>query len=146
MGKIVIKRRPGENVQVPIRPAVQSLTLDPDVSYLIIGGLKGACGMLAIHMAKHGARHIVVGNRSGISDEASANVVESCATYGCTVFEARGDVGDSNWVWNLVKTTTPRLAGVIQGAMVIRVSYLQTGTQLVKISEPDSHGTTGHAV
>jgi hypothetical protein len=130
MGKIVITRRPGEDVQVPIRPAVQPLKLDPDVSYLIIGGLKGACGTLAIHMAQHGARHIVVGNRSGISDEASANIVEGCATFGCTVVEARGDVGDSDWVQNLVKTTKPRLAGVIQGAMVIRVSCLQTGTYL----------------
>lgn len=122
MGKIVITRRPDEDVHVPIRPAVRPLKLDPDVSYLIIGGLKGACGTLAIHMAQHGARHIVVGNRSGINDEASANIVEGCATYGCKVVEARGDVGDYEWVRNLVKTTTPRLAGVIQGAMVIRVS------------------------
>ncbi|KAH7374224.1 beta-ketoacyl synthase domain-containing protein [Cadophora sp. MPI-SDFR-AT-0126] len=120
MGKIVITRLPGEDVQVPIRPAVRPLKLDSEVSYLIIGGLKGACGTLAIHMAQHGARHIVVGNRSGISDEASAAIVEGCATYGCTVVEARGDVGDYDWVQNLVKTTMPRLAGVIQGAMVIR--------------------------
>ncbi|OBT76519.1 hypothetical protein VF21_05368 [Pseudogymnoascus sp. 05NY08] len=120
IGKIVITRRPDEDVQVPIRPAVRPLKLDPEVSYLIIGGLKGTCGTLAIHMAQHGARHIVVSNRSGINDYASTNIVEGCATYGCTVVEARGDIGDYDWVRNLVKTTTPRLAGVIQGAMVIR--------------------------
>lgn len=94
MGKIVITRRLGEDVHVPIRHAIRPLKLDPEVSYLIISGLKGACGTLAIHMAQHGARHIVVSNCSGISDHASANIVEGCAIYGCTVVEARGDISD----------------------------------------------------
>jgi len=95
--------------------------LKPDVSYLIVGGLKGACGTLAIHMAQHGARHILVSNRSGISDDASARVIQNCLFYGCEVVEAKGDVVDSESVRRMFKSATHRIAGIIQGAMVLRV-------------------------
>ncbi|KAJ8132252.1 hypothetical protein O1611_g1372 [Lasiodiplodia mahajangana] len=119
IGKIVITNH-GEDVQVPIRPALRSLQLRPDASYLIVGGLKGLCGSLAIHMARHGARHIIVCNRSGTSDDASARVVRGCATYGCEVSEARGDVSDSNFIQGIFTSASKRIAGVIQGAMVLR--------------------------
>ena len=124
IGKIVISNQHSEDIQVPIRPAVRKLQLLPDVSYLIVGGLKGACGTLAVHMAQHGARHIVVSNRNGISDDASAKVVRDCLSYGCKVTEAKGDVGDLESVRRIFKSTVPRIAGIIQGAMVIRVGVL----------------------
>ena len=105
-----------------IRPAFRSVQLQPNVSYLIVGGLKGACGTLAIHMAQQGARHIIISSRSGISDEASARVLESCLFYGCEVTEAKGDVGSFEYVRRTFKSARPRIAGVVQGAMVLRVS------------------------
>ena len=105
-----------------IRPAIRSLQLQPNVSYLIIGGLKGACGTLAIHMAQHGARHIIISSRSGINDEASARVVDSCLFYGCEVTEAKGDVGNFESVQRIFKSARPRIAGIVQGAMVLRVN------------------------
>ncbi|KAM5343618.1 hypothetical protein ACJ41O_012155 [Fusarium nematophilum] len=120
LGKIVISNAEKDDVQVPIRPAVRSLQLQPDVSYLIVGGVKGLCGTLAIHMAQHGARHIIIDSRRGIDDEASARVVESCKFYGCQVVEAKGDVGDIEFVRGMFKSASPRIAGIIQGAMVLR--------------------------
>ncbi|KAI1375608.1 hypothetical protein F4677DRAFT_112302 [Hypoxylon crocopeplum] len=120
IGKIVITNY-GADVQVPIRPALRTLQLLPDASYLIVGGLKGLCGSLAIHMARHGARHLIVCNRSGTTDDASARVVRGCLTYGCEVTEARGDVGDIDFIRRIFKSAHPkRIAGVIQGAMVLR--------------------------
>ncbi|KAL8841188.1 MAG: hypothetical protein Q9170_001042 [Blastenia crenularia] len=119
-GKIVISSAAKEDIQLPIRPAVRTLQLQPDVSYLIVGGLKGACGTLAIHMAKYGARHIIISSRSGISDEASVRVVDSCLLYGCEVIEAKGDVGNYESVRRLFKSANPRVAGIVQGAMVLR--------------------------
>lgn len=107
---------------MPIRPAFRSVQLQPNVSYLIVGGLKGACGALAIHMAQQGARHIIISSRSGISDEASVRVLESCLFYGCEVTEAKGDVGNFEYVRRTFKSARPRIAGVVQGAMVLRVS------------------------
>ena len=73
-------------------------------------------------MAQHGARHIIVSSRSGISDEASARAVDSCLFYGCEVTEAKGDVGNIESVRRMFKSASPRIAGIVQGAMVLRVS------------------------
>ncbi len=110
------------DLRMPIRPAIYKLRLLPDVSYLIVGGLRGVCGTLAVHMAQHGARNIVVVSRSGVADNLSARIVQDCLSHGCRVVEAKGDVGDFKWVKALVATTVPRIAGVIQGAMILRVS------------------------
>jgi len=64
IGKIVISSA-DQNVALPIRPAIRKLELKPDVAYLIVGGLKGLCGSLAVHMARQGARHIIAMSRSG---------------------------------------------------------------------------------
>ena len=74
-------------------------------------------------MAQHGARHIIVSNRSGISDDASARVMDSCRFHGCEVTEAKGDIGSIQFVGRMFKTASPRIAGIIQGAMVLRVSF-----------------------
>jgi hypothetical protein len=94
-GKVIISN--GEDrpdVQVAVRPATRQLQLKPQVSYLIVGGLKGLCGSLAIHMAGSGARRIIACSRSGIRDDASTAVIMNCRAYGCEVVDAKGDVGD----------------------------------------------------
>jgi hypothetical protein len=121
IGKIVISSGE-EDPQLPIRPAVRKLQLKGDVSYLIVGGLKGLCGSVAVHMARHGARHIVVMSRSGIDDEASARCIAHCAAWDCEVTCVKGDVGDAGFVDDVFKSAPKRIAGVIQGAMVLRVS------------------------
>ncbi|KAI0114052.1 hypothetical protein GGR51DRAFT_546724 [Nemania sp. FL0031] len=127
IGKIVVSAGDSrlEDVQISIRPAIRKLRLNPDVSYLVVGGLRGACGTLAIHLAQHGARKIIVNNRSGIGDEASARIVASCHVYKCEVTEARGDVCDIAFVRELFESASPRIAGVIQGAMVLKDKPLE---------------------
>ena len=122
LGKIVISNTDKDDIEVPIRPAVRGLSLRPDASYLIVGGLKGACGTLAIHMAQHGARHIIISSRTGLNDEASARVIASCSFHGCRVVDSKGDVGDIELVRQMLQSVNPPIAGIIQGAMVLRVS------------------------
>lgn len=122
IGKVVITDGDKPDVQLPIRPALRQLQLKPDASYLIVGGLKGLCGSLAIHMAAHGARHIISCSRSGLGDKASARIVDNCRALGCEVTEARGDVMDAEFTRQLFKSAQPRIAGIIQGAMVLKVS------------------------
>ncbi|QKX62342.1 uncharacterized protein TRUGW13939_09501 [Talaromyces rugulosus] len=117
MGKVVIASE-DQGLELPTRGAIRRLELKADVSYLIVGGLKGLCGSLAVDMARHGARHIIAMSRSGINDEASARVVRNCASYGCEVREARGDVSDADFVRSVFRTEN--IAGVIQAAMVLR--------------------------
>lgn len=123
IGKLVVSSGEKEDIQLPVRPAVRKLSLDLEAAYLIVGGLKGLCGSLAVHMARHGARHIIVMSRSGTQDDASARIMTNCGAYGCEIIDARGDVGDLETVRRVFKNSLPRrIAGVIQGAMVLRVS------------------------
>ncbi|KAK3985842.1 hypothetical protein QBC44DRAFT_403752 [Cladorrhinum sp. PSN332] len=139
IGKIVISSG-SEDPQLPIRPAVRKLALQSEgASYLIVGGLKGLCGSVAVHLARHGARHITVISRSGTKDEASARVIQNCAAYGCEVAEAKGDVGSLDFVKKVFKSAKPRrIAGVIQGAMVLRDKPFETMTH-------DDYHTAIHA-
>ncbi|KAJ0313970.1 hypothetical protein Brms1b_007392 [Colletotrichum noveboracense] len=120
IGKVVISDGGKKDVQVPIRPATRRLKLRSDASYVIVGGLKGLCGSLAIHLARHGAKHIISVSRSGIDDIASQKAIKNCAAYGCEMLEAKGDVANLEFVRDVFKSV-PRVAGVIQGAMVLRV-------------------------
>ncbi|CAO2655083.1 Nn.00g118160.m01.CDS01 [Neocucurbitaria sp. VM-36] len=118
IGKVVVSNGEGiPDLQVAIRPATRQLQLKPHVSYLIVGGLKGLCGSLAIHMARSGARRIISCSRSGISDDASARVILNCRAYGCEIVNAKGDVGDVEFVRRMFEEASPSIAGVIQGAM-----------------------------
>ncbi|KAJ5952535.1 polyketide synthase [Penicillium vulpinum] len=96
------------------------LALRGDASYLIVGGLKGLCGNLAIHMAQHGAKRIIVVSRSGIEDEASQKTAKNCLSYGCKIIEAKGDVADVDFLKKVFRESSPTIAGVIQGAMILR--------------------------
>ncbi|KAJ8131286.1 hypothetical protein O1611_g2342 [Lasiodiplodia mahajangana] len=128
LGKIVVSNKGLQDIQIPIRPAIHKLQLRPDVSYLVVGGLRGACGTLVVHLAQHGARKILVNSRSGIRDEVSAMIVASCRMYDCEVSEAQGDIGDITFVRHLFETATPPVAGIIQGAMVLRDKPLESMT------------------
>ncbi len=122
IGKIIITKG-AKDVQVPITPRRRSLKLRHDVSYLIVGGIKGLCGSLALHMARHGARHLIVCGRSGIGDETSERIVWGCRSYGCEVIGEKGDICDMAFVRRIFEAPR-RIAGVIQGAMVLKVGFI----------------------
>ncbi|KAF7950113.1 hypothetical protein EAE96_007411 [Botrytis aclada] len=127
IGKFVISDK-GIDSQVPIRPATRKLNLRPDASYLIVGGLKGLCGSLAIHMARHGAKHIIACSRSGINDVASQKIVKNCLAYGCDIVDAQGNAANVSFMTKVFKEASPRIAGIIQGAMILRDKPFETMT------------------
>ncbi|RWA06745.1 hypothetical protein EKO27_g8349 [Xylaria grammica] len=126
IGKIVIERGEEEEVQLQVRPATPKLQLDTTAAYVIVGGLKGLCGSLAVHMARHGARRIVVISRSGTKDDVSARVIANCAAHGCHITDASGDVGYPTFVRTVFEDTQIRIAGIIQGAMVLQDKPYET--------------------
>ena len=122
IGKIVISNAVQNIIKVPVRPAPRNLPLRSDVSYLIIGGLKGLCGSLAVYMARHGAKHIVAMSRSGYEDKTSQRVLNDLYNEGCQVDLAIGDVSNLGDVQRAFQEATVPVGGIIQGAMVLRVS------------------------
>ena len=69
-----------------------SLQLRDDVSYLIIGGLKGLCGSVALMFARYGAKSVIVMGRSGFEDPTSKTTIQNIEAEGCKIFLVKGDV------------------------------------------------------
>ncbi|KAI1817358.1 putative polyketide synthase [Poronia punctata] len=130
IGKIIISNKDHAEADpaVPVRPALRSLELRGDVSYLIVGGLKGLCGSLAVDMARHGARNLVIMSRSGCDDPRSRGILRDLGNYGCSVDVARGDVSKVQDVRLAFNNASKPVAGVIQGSMVLRDKPFETMT------------------
>ncbi|KAF2177304.1 ketoacyl-synt-domain-containing protein [Zopfia rhizophila CBS 207.26] len=122
IGKIIIsnKEHADADPAVPVRPALRKFRLRGDVSYLIVGGLKGLCGSLAVDMARHGARNVVILGRSGYDDPRSQTVLKDPAAEGCHVDLIRGDVSRIDHVRRVFQNASKPVGGIIQGAMVLR--------------------------
>ncbi|KAK4243498.1 Fumagillin dodecapentaenoate synthase [Corynascus novoguineensis] len=120
IGKIVLSDGPYPRIKVPVRPAPRTMRLRVDASYLIIGGLRGLCSSLAIHLAKNGAKHIAVLSRSGHDDPQSQKVVRDLHSLGAQVDLLRGDVCNLEDVRAAFAATSAPIAGIVQGAMVLR--------------------------
>lgn len=63
-------------------PAPTQLRLRDDATYLIVGGLRGLCGSLAVYLACHGAKHLAVMSRSGFEDSRSRSVIRDLISLG----------------------------------------------------------------
>ncbi|KAK1975925.1 hypothetical protein LZ30DRAFT_785922 [Colletotrichum cereale] len=122
IGKFVISNGPDAKVMVSVRPARRqaSSLLDSDHTYLIVGGLKGVCGSLAIHLARQGAKHLSIMSRSGCQDRVSQSVVRDLEALGCSVDLLQGDVSVAEDVKRCFENTPVPIGGIIQGAAVFR--------------------------
>ncbi|RYP50633.1 hypothetical protein DL768_003915 [Monosporascus sp. mg162] len=92
MGKLVLSRDPDAPAHVPIRPAPRAVRFRPDTAYLLVGGLKGICGSLAVDFAKKGAKHLAAVSRGGYDDEQSQGVLRQLGHLGCHIDLLLGDV------------------------------------------------------
>jgi hypothetical protein len=126
VGKTVITRGGASDVQVPVKPAAPALSFSPDASYLIVGGLKGLCGSLAIYLARNGAKNLVLLSRSGYNDEQSRVVLHDLESLGAQVDTVIGDVTNPHDVERVFSSASKPIRGIIQGAMVLRVSHART--------------------
>lgn len=123
IGKIVVSHYGQDDIQLHIKPAMRQLSLQSSASYLIVGGLKGICGSIALNLARHGARQLIIVSRSGLGNDESQKVIEDCNAHGCTVKEAKGDVCDLDFVRQTFASTEGQaIIGVVQGAMLLKVS------------------------
>lgn len=142
IGKVVISYEKSKSVELLLRPATPRLQLRPDVSYLIAGGFKGLCGSLAVYLARHGAKNIVVISRSGYEDDQSQKIIYDCNSLACNVDLVKGDITRFEDVKRAFKNASKPVVGVIQGAMVLRDRMFTTMT-LQEFREPISPKVDG---
>ena len=103
------------------------MRLREDVSYLVVGGLKGLCGSIALRFARLGARHLIVMGRSGFGDQGSQRVIKNIEAEGCKILVVTGDVTIKEDVRSAFKSAAVPIGGILQGAMVVRVSSFCDG-------------------
>ncbi|RYP67662.1 hypothetical protein DL771_007129 [Monosporascus sp. 5C6A] len=121
IGKIVLSaKHKAEKSTVTVRPATRKFSLPQDTAILIVGGLKGLCGSLAIYLAQEGAKHLVILARGGYDDARSQAVLKNIYAQGAKVDLVRGDVSVLEDVRQTFKCASVPIGGVIQGAMVLR--------------------------
>ncbi|KAI9037475.1 type I polyketide synthase [Aspergillus affinis] len=128
IGKVVICDNPSQPSEVSIRPMQRDLNLPTDLAYLIVGGLKGLCGSLALHLAEQGARHLVVMSRSGCADPRSQRVITNCRSLGCEIYFCRGDVLRVLDVRRAFMKAPLPIGGIVQGVMLLRDRPFETMT------------------
>lgn len=109
-------------VNEQVRQAPKSLNLRADGCYLIVSSLRGICGGLAIYLAQQGAKYLAVMSRSGYADEKSRLAIKQINALGCHIDLLVADVTDYKAVAGAMQRTTVPVVGIIQGAMVLRVS------------------------
>ena len=73
-------------------------------------------------MARHGAKHLVAMSRSDFADKKSQQVLENIAALDSQIDLVQGDVSVIQDVQRAFKAATKPIGGIIQGAMVLRVS------------------------
>jgi NADPH:quinone reductase-like Zn-dependent oxidoreductase/acyl carrier protein len=118
IGKIVVSF--DEPVAVERRP--RRLALDPDGSYLVVGGLGGLGAETAIRLAERGARHLVLLGRRGMRSPEAQRVVDELAERGAQADVRAVDITDRAAVRAVLDTLgsgAPPLRGVVHAAMAL---------------------------
>ncbi|KAL6232450.1 hypothetical protein BDW75DRAFT_247185 [Aspergillus navahoensis] len=121
-GKLVLSFE--GNAQAPaLCKAQDSLRLNPNSTYLFVGGLGGLGRSLSREFVACGARHIAFISRSGDSSAEAKATVQDLTTFGAVVKAYRADVADeAAFLSAMQKCTTdlPPITGVVQMAMMLR--------------------------
>ena len=126
MGKLVAVNNPGDVVKVIPQDSSKNL-LHGDASYMLVGGLGGIGRATALWMTEHGARNLILVNRSGLHNQEARDTVQALEGKGASVAVYSCDITDAVQVEATVVQAAkemPPIKGVIQGAMMLRVSAL----------------------
>jgi acyl transferase domain-containing protein/NADPH:quinone reductase-like Zn-dependent oxidoreductase/acyl carrier protein len=119
IGKILVRPPPESSA---IRRTTKGLSIDPNRTHLITGGLGGFGLATARWLIERGARHLVLVGRSGASTESTRSAVAQMRALGATVLVEALDIADADAADALfagLAHSMPPLAGVVHAAMVL---------------------------
>ena len=118
-----------------------SLELDSNASYLITGGI-GALGLqVAQYLATHGACHLVLTGRSGVSTDDQRAVLQALEDAGVKIEVLAADISNAEDVARVL-ASTPHLRGIVHAAGVLDDGMLmqQSPARFVKVAGPKVNG------
>jgi zearalenone synthase (highly reducing iterative type I polyketide synthase) len=132
---------------VPVTADVANpLVLDPQATYLLVGGTGGLGANLATFLAAKGARHLAVVSRSGPSSRNASSFTRDLASMGVKVMLYAADVTDEAAMRQVLARCAaelPPIRGAIQCAAVLDDAVYQNMThdQWRSATRPKMHGS-----
>lgn len=132
----------------PARRPNERLLL-PDACYIIVGGTSGIGLDIAGWLPQKGARHVILVSRSGASNSNTLEAIEDLQHQGVTVTVCQCDIGverDVVRVLTPVLRSTPRVRGVIYGAMVLRVCFFPFISRLTEAFHRHTNHEIGYII
>ncbi len=127
----VVRHRPGTSA-----PATPS-----DGVTVITGGTGGLGALVARHLARAGARRLVLTSRSGLQAEGARELMAELAKLGCEAEVVACDVADRDQVRALVEAAAP-LRGVFHAAGILDDGVLEAmdAERLARVMAPKVDG------
>lgn len=122
IGKIVLEMtdEPSTLIDQAVRTA-NEMNFKPDASYLLTGGLGGLGKSTARWMVAKGARNLIFISRRGRT-QSTVDFFAELEASGCSSVLVTGSVEDESVVRLAVNEAKLPIAGVVHGAMVLKVS------------------------
>lgn len=120
------------NLEQMVPADSQSLSFNPNASYLLVGGLGGLGRSIARWMVLRGAKSLIFISRSGMQKEEARTLVEELRAENLTASVYAGDVSDEMQLKGIIEQCAldlPPIRGVIQGAMVLQVCGIGTSPE-----------------
>lgn len=119
IGKIIVKPPRLKSVQTPRK--LQQLEFSDHGAHVVIGGLGGFGSEIAYWLADHGAKTIILTNRSGILSKTHQDLIDSLAERDVRVLPKICDVTNHRAVETLLIQLRDEMPikGIIHAAMVI---------------------------
>lgn len=112
--------RVGKN---PLKPA----QLDPNATYVLVGGLGGLGKSVANLLAKRGACHLLFVSRSGIKSAEDAEFIQSLFNQGVQAIVLAVDICDEQGLRKaILAANMPPIKGAVQCAAVIADAVFET--------------------
>ncbi|ROT41106.1 putative polyketide synthase [Sodiomyces alkalinus F11] len=144
LGKIVVKPNPGDLVKVLSQR--QAVKLNPEASYLLVGGLGGIGRSIAQWLVARGAKNLILVSRSAASQSNSQAFVKELQAAGCNTVIKNCDIADASDLRRVIDecyAEVPAVKGVIQAAMVLNDSVFEhmEYKQWVNATRPKVLGT-----
>jgi NADPH:quinone reductase-like Zn-dependent oxidoreductase/SAM-dependent methyltransferase len=137
---IIITATSKDTVQVIHRS--DSGLLRPDASYMLVGGLGGIGRAIALWMADHGTKTLVLVSRSGLLDKNAMSTVEMLEREGVEAIVRACDVANSDQISSMISELSrsrPPIRGVVQAAMVLKVCLIDVNKKKGQLT------ITGHS-
>ncbi|KAK7709765.1 Type I Iterative PKS [Diaporthe eres] len=119
VGKIVATVAEGD--LVPVCGRTDSLRLQPNASYLVVGGLEGLGRRICEWLVDRGGRHLIILSGSADTEAERDPFLAGLEHRGCVVYLHACDVSDENQLAAVLQVCkeggVPPIRGVIQAAM-----------------------------